>query len=64
MAIKKDMKAWAVKLRGRNFWLDNHGTPWIFSTKKWAEHQAKAIEERDRIAAEPIRVRVRIEEIE
>ena len=63
MAIKKEMKAWAVKLRGRNFWLDNHGTPWIFSTKKWAEQQAKAIEKRDSIIAKAVRVRVLVEEV-
>ena len=63
MAIKKEIKAWAVKLRGRNFWLDNHGTPWIFSTKKWAEQQSKAIEERDSIIAKPVRVRVLVEEV-
>ena len=64
MAIKKNMKAWAVKLRGQHFWLDANGNPWCFPTKKWAELQAKAIEERDQIAAQPTRVRVRIEEIE
>lgn len=64
MAIKKDMKAWAVKLRGRNFWLDANGNPWCFSTKKWAELQAKAIEKDGQVTAQATRVRVRIEEIE
>ena len=63
MAIKKEMKAWAIKLRGRNFWLDAHGTPWIFATKKSAEFQSSMIEEADKIIAKPVRVKVLVEEI-
>ena len=30
MALKKEMKAWAVKLRGRSFYLSSTGQPWTF----------------------------------
>ena len=62
--MKKDVKAWAIKLRGRSFWLNAHSIPWMFSNKKRAELHAMNIKQSDGIPAEPIRVRVRIEEIE
>lgn len=64
MALKKEMKAWAVKLRGRSFYLSSTGQPWTFMTKKEAEYFADSVTRRTDVAAQPIRVRVRIEEIE
>jgi len=63
MAIKKDIKAWAIKLRGRSFRSLN-GTPFLYTTKTAASAVAMRVRERNGILAEPIRVRVRIEEIE
>lgn len=63
MAIKKEMKVWAVKLRGRNFWLDAHGIPWMFSNKNRAKLHATNINQSDGIPAEPIRVKIKVEEV-
>jgi hypothetical protein len=61
--MKKDSKAWAIKLRGRNFYLSSTGYPWTFTTKTQAEHFAQNVARHYGITAQPIRVRVRIEEI-
>ena len=61
--MKKDTKAWAIKLRGRNSYLSSTGVPWMFTTKKDAEISAKNVERHYGVTAQPIRVRVRIEEI-
>jgi hypothetical protein len=61
--VKKDSKAWAIKLRGRNFYLSSTGSPWTFMTKKEAESFAQNVARRYGTTAQPIRVRVRIEEI-
>jgi hypothetical protein len=63
MALKKEMKAWAIKLRGRSFYLSSTGSPWTFLTKKEAENFADSVTRTTDVAAQPIRVRVRIEEI-
>lgn len=63
MAIKKEMKAWAVKLRGRNFWVDFHGTPWTFSTRQCAEFHSLAIAQEGKVTAKPVRVKVLVEEV-
>ena len=62
--MKKDIKAWAIKIRGRSFYLDPEGTPYMRTTRAEAELRAKHIMVYESIKAEPIRVRVRIEEIE
>ena len=63
MVIKKDIKAWAIKLRGRSF-LKLNGTPFLYMTKLDASSVAMRVTQKQAITAEPIRVRVRIEEIE
>ena len=62
--MKKDIKAWAIKLRGRNFYSNNIGLPHIYKTQASASIGCKQIEFFEDIKAEPVRVRVRIEEIE
>lgn len=64
MALKKDTKAWAIKLRGRSFYLDDCGRVQLFKTKLVAQIFASVTRNRENVLAEPIRVRVRIEEIE
>jgi hypothetical protein len=61
--MKKDTKAWAIKLRGRSFYLSTTGYPWTFTTKKQAEFFAQNVARHYGTTAQPIRVRVRIEEI-
>jgi hypothetical protein len=62
--MKKDIKAWAIKIRGRSFYLDPEGTPYMRRTRAEAELRAMHIRLYEDIKAKPIRVRVRIEEIE
>jgi hypothetical protein len=61
--MKKDAKAWAIKLRGRSFYLSSTGSPWTFTTKKEAESFAQNVARHYGTLAVPVRVRVRIEEI-
>jgi hypothetical protein len=61
--MKKDIKAWAINLRGRSFYLSSNGMPWMFTTKKDAESSAQNVARHHSATAQPIRVRVRIEEI-
>lgn len=63
MAIKKDTKAWAIKLRGRSYRSLN-GVPFLYMTKAEASAVAMRVAGASGATAEPIRVRVRIEEIE
>lgn len=60
--MKKDFKAWAIKLRGRSFRSLN-GAPFLYMKKLDASVVAMRVRETSGIKAEPIRVRVRIEEI-
>jgi hypothetical protein len=62
--MKKDIKAWAIKIRERSFFLDPDGTPYMRKTRTEAGIRAECIRLYEDIKAEPIRVRVRIEEIE
>jgi hypothetical protein len=62
--MKKDIKAWAIKLRGRSFYLDLDGTPYLRTNRAEVEIAADYIRLHEGIKAEPVRVRVRIEEIE
>jgi hypothetical protein len=61
--MKKDIKAWAIKIRGRSFYLDPDGTPYMRTTRAEAELRAMHIRLYEDIKAEPIRVIVRIEKI-
>jgi hypothetical protein len=60
--MKKDTKAWAIKLRGRNFRSLN-GVPLLYTKKADASIVAMRVEKTSGVTAQPIRVRVRIEEI-
>ena len=62
-SMKKDSKAWAIKLRGRSFYLSSTGAPWTFTTKTQADTFAEKVARLYGVTAQPIRVRVRIEEI-
>jgi hypothetical protein len=62
--MKKDIKAWAIKIRGRSFYLDPDGTPYMRRTRAEAELRAEYVKFHEAVKAEPVRVRVRIEEIE
>jgi hypothetical protein len=68
--MKKDIKAWAIKLRGRSFYQDTYNIPFLYPTR------VEAVLETEKIAdwknrnpgntspsTKIIRVRVRIEEI-
>ena len=61
--MKKDIKAWAIKLRGRNFYSNNDGHPHIYKTRASALLRSQALEFFDEAKAKPARIRVRIEEI-
>ena len=63
MAIKKDIKAWAIKLRGRSFHQNVDGNPFLYMTKSAATNVAMRIQNLESIKTETVRVRVRIEEI-
>ena len=60
--MKKDTKAWAIKLRGRNF-RSHNGVPLLYMKKVDASAVAMRAERASGTTAQPIRVRVRIEEI-
>jgi hypothetical protein len=64
MAMNKDTKAWAIKLRGRSFYQNNDGVPYLFPTKRNALSASVRVGILEGTTAKPIRVRVRIEEIE
>jgi hypothetical protein len=61
--MKKDIKVWAIKLRGRNF-RSFDGVPLLYMKKVDASAVAMRVEKISGVTAQPIRVRVRIEEIE
>jgi hypothetical protein len=60
--MKKDTKAWAIKLRGRNF-RSHNGIPLLYMKRVDAAAVAMRVEKTSGVTAVPIRVRVRIEEI-
>ena len=62
--MKKDIKAWAIKIAGRSFYNNNDGHPHIYKTLKSALIRSQGLEFFDAIKAEPVRVKVRVEEIE
>jgi hypothetical protein len=61
--MKKDTKAWAIKIRGRSFYKMSTGGAVTLSTKQEAVIYAESITRRAGVMAEAVRVRVRIEEI-
>lgn len=62
--MKKDVKAWAIKIKGRMFYQNVDGNPFLYMTKSAALNVALRIQHWESIKAEPIRVKVRIEEIQ
>ena len=64
MAIKKDMKAWAIKIRGRSFYQNPDGYPYLYKTHSIALSEAIRIGILNGAPTKPVRVKVRIEEIE
>ena len=60
--MKTDTKAWAIKLRGRNF-SSLSGVPILYTTRSDASIIAMRVEKTSDLTAVPVRVRVRIEEI-
>jgi hypothetical protein len=68
--MKKDMKAWAIKLRGRSFYKDSYNIPFVYPTRLHAMEEAEKIADRKNRnpmntspSTEVVRVRLRIEEI-
>lgn len=62
--MKKDTKAWGIKLRGRSFYQTAEGMPIMYFNKREASLIAFRVRAIGGTKAEPIRVRVRIEEVE
>lgn len=60
--MKKDIKTWAIKLRGRSFYQNQDGIPFFFSTKSAASIIALRVEKIDGTKAEPVRIKMRVEE--
>ena len=63
MAIKKEMKAWAIKLRGRSFYQNLDGMPFVYHTKSAASIIALRVRSINSTPAEPIRVKIKVEEV-
>jgi hypothetical protein len=68
--MKKDIKAWAIKLRGRSFYQDTYKIPYLYPTRLDAVEEALRIADRKNrnpnnvnVSTEVVRVKVRIEEI-
>jgi hypothetical protein len=68
--MKKDMKVWAIKLRGRSFYKDSYDIPFVYPTRIAAVMETEKIADRKNRnpmntspSTEVVRVRVRIEEI-
>jgi hypothetical protein len=61
--MKKDIKAWAIKLRGRSFHQAHDGVPFFYTTKANASVVAMRLRTLSDSPAEAIRVRVRVEEM-
>lgn len=62
--MKKDIKAWVVKTGGRSFMLDSDGIPVIWRVRAPALEASMTAKYFRNVKAKPVRVRVRIEEIE
>jgi hypothetical protein len=62
--MKRDIKAWAVKIGGRSFMLGTDGLPMLWKIRLPAFAASMAVKHFRNVKAKPIRVKVRIEEIE
>ena len=62
--MKRDIKAWAVKLGGRSLLLHADSTPMLWMVRAPAFEASTTVKLFRNTKAKPIRVRVRIEEIE
>ncbi len=63
MAIKKEMKAWAIKLRGRSFYQMSTGGTVTLGTKHEAEIYAGSVARSIGVKAEAVRVKIKVEEV-
>ena len=68
--MKKDMKVWVIKLRGRSFYKDSYDIPFVYPTRRHAMEEAEKIADwknRNPMNTSPstevVRVRLRVEEI-
>jgi hypothetical protein len=68
--MKKDMKVWAIKLRGRSFYKDSYDVPYLYPTRIAAVMETEKIADRKNRnpmntspSTEVVRVRLRVEEI-
>jgi hypothetical protein len=62
--MKKDIRPWTIKLKNRSFHQNADGIPFMYKTLAVAKEVAARITHYQAIKATPVRVRVRIEEIE
>ena len=69
--MKKDLKAWAIKLRGRSLYKDSYNIPYLYPTRVAAMLETERIADsknRNPMNTSPsteiVRVRVRVEVIE
>lgn len=69
--MKKDLKAWAIKLRGRSLYQDSYNIPHLYPTRLDAVEEALKIADRKNRnpmntspSTEVVRVKVRVEIIE
>ena len=69
--MKKDLKAWAIKLRGRSLYQDSYNMPYLYPTRLDAVEEALKIADRKNRnpmntspSTEIVRVRVRVEVLE
>jgi hypothetical protein len=69
--MKKDLKAWAIKLRGRSLYQNSYNIPYLYPTRVEAELEMERIADlKNRnphninVSTQLVRVRVRVEAIE
>lgn len=69
--MKKDIKAWAIKLRGRSFYQDSYNIPYLYPTRVTAMLETERIADlknrnpmNQSPSTEIVRVKVRVEAVE
>lgn len=69
--MKKDLKLWAIKLRGRSLYQDSYNVPYLYPTRiqaRWETENIADWKNRNPMNRSPsteiVRVRVRVEVIE
>jgi hypothetical protein len=69
--MKKDIKAWAIKLRGRSFYQDSYNIPYLYPTRVAAMLETERIADlknrnpmNQSPSTEIVRVKVRVEAVE